>query len=229
MVALTHMSNALGVITPLKEMIRIAHSHGVPVMVDGCQAAPHFAIDVQDLDADFYAFSGHKVYGPSGIGILYGKREHLDAMPPYHGGGEMIREVTFDNVTYGDTPHKFEAGTPAIAQAIGLGAAIDYVQSIGFEAIHAHEQDLLNYAMDQLRELNWLKVFGATENKGAIISFAVDGAHAHDVSTIIDRSGVAVRAGHHCAYPLMQRLGVTSTSRASFAHCTIHVQKLTGL
>lgn len=215
-VALTHMSNALGSITPTREMIRIAHEHNVPVLVDACQGAVHLPTDVQDLDCDFFAATGHKLYGPSGIGFLYGKRELLAKMRPYRGGGEMIREVTMENVTYGEPPHRFEAGTPPIVQAIGLGAALDYMTSIGMDAILAHEMDLLDYATDRLAAINSLKIIGTTKKKGSIISFIVDGAHPHDVSTVIDRAGVAIRAGHHCAQPAMDRFGVTGTCRASF-------------
>ena len=217
MVAITQMSNVLGSVVPIKEVIRIAHSHGVPVLVDGSQAAVHMPVDVQDLDCDFYVFTGHKTYGPSGIGVLYGKREHLDAMPPYEGGGEMIESVAVDRITYGKTPHKFEAGTPAIVEAVGLGAALDYMMQIGRERIQAHENELRDYAHARLGELNWLKIHGTAPGKGAIVSFTVDGLHPHDVSTLIDRSGVAVRAGHHCAQPLMDRIGQTATCRASFA------------
>ena len=217
MVAITHMSNVLGTITPLKEIVRIAHAHNVPVLVDGSQSAVHMTIDVQDLDVDFYVFTGHKTYGPSGIGVLYAKKQHLDAMPPYMGGGDMIESVSKSNVTYGKTPHKFEAGTPPIVQTIGLGAALDYMMQVGRERIAAHEASLKDYAHERLGRLNWLKIHGAAKDKGAIISFSVEGLHPHDISTIIDRSGVAVRAGHHCAQPLMERLGVTATCRASFA------------
>ena len=217
MVAITHMSNALGTIVPVKQVIEMAHARGIPVLVDGSQAAVHMPIDVQDLDCDFYAFTGHKVYGPTGIGVLYAKRAHLDAMPPFNGGGEMIRDVTTDWVTYGDPPHKFEAGTPAIVQAIGLAAALDYVTDVGHEAIMAHEAELTRYAMQRLSAIDSLRIFGTTPNKSAIVSFELEGAHAHDVSTIIDRSGVAVRAGTHCTQPLLARFGVTSTCRASFA------------
>jgi cysteine desulfurase/selenocysteine lyase len=216
-VAITQMSNALGTITPLKDIIRIAHARGIPVLVDGAQGAVHLSVDVQDLDADFYAFTGHKTYGPSGIGVLYGKAEHLKRMPPYQGGGEMIGEVTLDDITYADPPHRFEAGTPAIVQAIGLGAALDYMESVGLDAIAAHEADLRDYAMARLSEINSLRIFGRARNKGAIVSFNLEGAHPHDVSTVIDRSGVAVRAGTHCTQPLLARYGVTATCRASFA------------
>jgi cysteine desulfurase/selenocysteine lyase len=217
MIAITQMSNVLGTIVPVKEVVRIAHEHGIPVLVDGAQGAVHMPVDVQDLDCDFYAFTGHKLYGPTGIGVLYGKKELLEAMPPYEGGGEMISWVTQDDVAYGKPPHRFEAGTPAIVQAIGLGAAIDYVEGVGRERIAAHEKALLAYAMERLGDLNWLRIFGRAKGKGAIISFEMKGAHAHDVSTILDRHGVAVRAGTHCCEPLLARLGVTSTCRASFA------------
>jgi cysteine desulfurase/selenocysteine lyase len=216
LVAITHMSNALGTITPVKEMIRIAHARGIPVLVDGSQAAVHLPVDVRDLDCDWYVFTGHKVYGPSGIGVLYGKRDRLEAMRPFQGGGEMIFEVTEDNVTYNDPPHRFEAGTPPIVQAIGLGAALDYMDSIGRERIAAHEADLKAYAHERLRSINSLRIFGDAPEKGAIISFELQGIHAHDVSMVIDRQGVAVRAGTHCAQPLLKRFGVTSTCRASF-------------
>ena len=216
MVAITHMSNAFGTVVPVKEIIAIAHERGIPVLVDGSQSAVHMPIDVQQLDADFYVFTGHKTYGPSGIGVLYGKKEHLEKMPPYQGGGEMIIEVTEDGVTYNDPPHRFEAGTPAIVQAIGLGAALDYMDSVGREAIAAHEASLLAYANERLSHINSLKIFGTSPTKGAIISFAMEGAHAHDISTVIDRYGVAVRAGTHCAMPLLQKFGVTATCRASF-------------
>jgi cysteine desulfurase/selenocysteine lyase len=217
MIAITHMSNVLGTIVPLKEVVRIAHERGIPVLADGAQGAVHLPLDVQDLDIDFYAFTGHKLYGPTGIGVLYGKKEHLERMRPYQGGGEMIGTVTTENVTYAKPPHRFEAGTPAIVQAIGLGAAIDYVENVGRERIAAHEAALLDYAMRRLGELNWLRIFGRAKDKGSIIAFNMEGAHPHDVSTILDRYGVAVRAGTHCAEPLLARYGVTSTCRASFA------------
>ena len=216
-VAISHMSNVLGTVVPVKEIIRIAHERGIPVLVDGCQGAVHLDVDVRDLDADFYVFSGHKVYGPTGIGVLYGKREWLERLPPYSGGGEMIETVTMDNVTYNTPPHRFEAGTPPIVQAIGLGAAVDYMQSIGRSRIHAHEAALGAYAPERLSRLNSIRLIGTAPGKGAIVSFEMKGAHAHDVATVIDRSGVAVRAGTHCAMPLMTRFGVTSTCRASFA------------
>jgi cysteine desulfurase/selenocysteine lyase len=217
MVAITHMSNVLGTVTPIKEIIRLAHAEGIPVLVDGSQACVHMPVDVQDLDCDFYVFTGHKTYGPTGIGVLYAKRKHLDAMPPYEGGGEMIESVTVDRITYGKTPHKFEAGTPAIVEAIGLGAALDYMMQTGRERIAWHEHEISAYAHARLGELPWLKIHGRAPGKGGILSFTIDGLHPHDISTLIDRSGVAVRAGHHCAQPLMERLGVTATCRASLA------------
>jgi cysteine desulfurase / selenocysteine lyase len=222
MVAITHMSNVLGTVVPVKDIVRIAHGRGIPVLVDGAQAAVHLDVDVTDIDCDFYTFTGHKLYGPSGIGVLYGKYAHLVAMPPFNGGGEMMREVSKERVIYRDPPHRFEAGTPPIVQAIGLGAAIDYVNSIGRAAILAHENELLSYATDRLREINSLKIIGSSRHKGAIISFEMRGAHSrvidpHVIAIVIDRAGVAIRAGTHCAMPLHQHLGVTSTCRASFA------------
>ncbi len=217
MVAITHMSNVLGTIVPIRDVIRIAHDHGVPVLVDGSQAAVHMLVDVQDLDCDFYVFTGHKTYGPSGTGVLYAKKKHLDAMPPYEGGGEMIESVTVDKIIYGKTPHKFEAGTPAIVEVVGLGAALDYMMQVGRDNIARHEAELRDYAHERLDELNGLKIYGRAQGKGAIVSFTIDGLHPHDISTVIDRSGVAVRAGHHCAQPLMERIGQTATCRASFA------------
>ena len=216
MVAITQMSNGLGTIVPVKDVVRIAHARGIPVLVDGAQGAVHLDIDVQDIDCDFYVCTGHKLYGPTGVGVLYGKYAHLAAMPPFNGGGEMIRDVFEDRVTYGDPPHRFEAGTPAIVQAIGLGAALDYINSIGKTRIRAHEQAVLSYAQDRLREINSLRILGMAREKGAIISFEMKGAHPHDVATIIDRSGVAIRAGTHCVMPLLARFGLTATCRASF-------------
>jgi len=216
LVAITQMSNALGTIVPVKDVARIARARGIPVLVDGSQGAVHLSVDVQDIDCDFYVFTGHKLYGPTGIGVLYARHDHLVAMRPYNGGGEMIREVTRDWVTYGDPPHKFEAGTPAIVEAVGLGAAIDYVNSIGKERIAAHEHDLLTYAQDRLREINSLRLIGTARGKGPVISFELKGAHAHDVATVIDRQGIAVRAGTHCVMPLLERFNVTATCRASF-------------
>jgi cysteine desulfurase / selenocysteine lyase len=215
-VAISHMSNVLGTVSPLKEIIRIAHGRGIPVLVDGSQSAVHLDVDVRDLDADFYVFTGHKVYGPTGIGVLYGKREWLEKLPPFNGGGEMIGEVTRDTITYNTPPHRFEAGTPPIVQAIGLGAALDYVEGIGRARIRAHEDDLRAYAHERLGAINSLRIIGAAKRKGPIVAFTMEGAHAHDVATIIDRYGVAVRAGTHCAMPLLARFGVTSTCRASF-------------
>lgn len=216
-VAITHMSNVLGTIVPVKDVIRIAHARNIPVMVDGSQGAVHLDVDVRDLDADFYIFTGHKVYGPTGIGVLYGKREWMERLPPFNGGGEMIEAVTTESVTYNSPPHRFEAGTPPIVQAIGLGAALDYMTSVGRARIRAHEAELTTYAMERLSRLNSLRIIGSAAEKGAIVSFEMKGAHAHDVATVIDRSGVAVRAGTHCAMPLLSRFGVTSTCRASFA------------
>ena len=216
-VAITHMSNVLGTVVPVKEVIRIAHAHGIPVLVDGSQGAVHLNVDVRDLDADFYAFTGHKVYGPTGIGVLYGKKALLEKLPPFEGGGEMIEVVTEDRVTYNTPPHRFEAGTPPIVQAIGLGAALDYMDAVGRDRIRAHEESLRAYAHERLSRMNSIRIFGHAKDKGAIVAFEMKGAHAHDVATVIDRSGVAVRAGTHCAMPLLARLGVTSTCRASFA------------
>ncbi|MEM8702351.1 MAG: cysteine desulfurase [Pseudomonadota bacterium] len=216
LVAITHMSNVLGTVVPIREICEIAHERGIQVLVDGSQAAVHMPVDVQDLGCDYYVFTGHKVYGPSGIGVLWGKPERLNALRPFNGGGEMILDVTEDVITYNDPPHRFEAGTPPIVQAIGLGAALDYMDLIGRENIARHEADLKDYAHQKLREINSLRIFGNAPGKGAIVSFEIEGAHAHDVATIIDRAGVAVRAGTHCAQPLLARYGVTSTCRASF-------------
>lgn len=216
LVAITQMSNALGTIVPVKDVVRIAHARGIPVLVDGSQGAVHLPVDVQDIGCDFYVFTGHKVYGPTGIGVLWAKYDHLVAMRPYNGGGEMIREVSREVVTYGDPPHKFEAGTPPIVQGVGLGAAIDYVNSIGKERIAAHEHDLVTYAQEKLREINSLRLIGTARGKGPVISFELKGAHAHDVATVIDRQGIAVRAGTHCVMPLLERFNVTATCRASF-------------
>lgn len=216
LIAITHMSNVTGAVLPVKDICAMAHARDIKVMVDGSQGAVHMPVDVQDMDCDFYCVTGHKLYGPSGIGVLYGKTEALAAMRPFQGGGEMILDVTLDAVTYNDPPHRFEAGTPPIVQAIGLGAALDYMEAIGRDAIADHEADLRDYARQRLREINALRVIGDTPDKGAIFSFELEGIHAHDVSMVIDRSGVAVRAGTHCAQPLMARFGVTSTCRASF-------------
>jgi cysteine desulfurase / selenocysteine lyase len=216
MVAVTHMSNVLGTIVPVNEVVRLAHARGIPVLLDGSQAAVHLDVDVRQIGCDFYVFTGHKLYGPTGVGVLYGRYDRLEAMPPFNGGGEMIREVYEDRITYGDPPHKFEAGTPSIVQAIGLGAAIDYLTSIGKARTRAHEDGLLKYAQERLREINTVRIFGNARQKGPIVSFNMQGAHAHDVATIIDRSGVAVRAGTHCTMPLLARFGATATCRASF-------------
>jgi cysteine desulfurase/selenocysteine lyase len=216
-VALTHMSNVLGTINPIKAAVETAHAVGAVVLVDGCQGAVHAAPDVQDLDCDFYVVTGHKLYGPTGIGALYGKAERLASMAPYQGGGEMIQSVTCDLVTYADPPARFEAGTPPILEAIGLGAAIDWLQGFDRDAIHAHERALYARAVERLEGVNWLKIIGTAPGKGAILSFAVEGAHAHDIAQLLDRYGVAVRAGQHCAEPLMRRFGLTSSARASFA------------
>ena len=215
-VAMTHMSNALGTIVPIKEVIARAHDVGAVALVDGCQAVSHLEVDVRALDADFYAFSSHKLYGPTGIGVLYGKAELLNRMPPYQGGGEMISTVSFERSTYKSAPHRFEAGTPAIVEAIGLGAAIDYVSALGLEAISAHEAGLLAYATEQLSQIPGLEIHGRAREKASIVAFVMKKAHAHDVGTIVDRAGVAVRAGHHCAQPVMARYGVSATARASF-------------
>lgn len=214
-VAITHVSNALGTIVPVEEIIRIAHEKDVPVLLDGCQAAPHMALDMQALDVDFYVFSGHKIYGPSGIGVLYGKAELLEAMPPYHGGGEMIDIVTFEQTTYADLPFKFEAGTPHISGIIGMGAAIDYINALGLENIAAHEHDLLVYGTAKLSEINSLRLVGTAPAKAAILSFVLETVHPHDVGTILDREGIAVRTGHHCAQPVMDRFDIAATIRAS--------------
>jgi len=215
-VAIAHVANALGTILPVREVIAMARRVGAKVLIDGCQAVPHMAVDVRDLDVDFYVFSGHKLYGPTGIGILYAKYDHLVAMPPWQGGGDMIRSVTFEKTEYADPPTKFEAGTPHIAGAVGLGAAIDYVQSIGFDAITAHERDLLAYATEQLGRINSLRIIGQARAKSSVISFTLAGVHPHDIGTILDREGIAIRAGHHCAQPVMDRFEVAATARASF-------------
>lgn len=216
MVAMTHASNALGTITPIAEIIRLAHDAGALVLVDGCQAVPHAPVDVQAIGADFYAFSSHKLYGPTGIGVLWGRAAELNALPPYQGGGEMILSVTWERTTYKKAPHRFEAGTPPIVEAIGLGAAIDYLQGIGLGPIQAHEQGLLAYATQRLSALPRLRIVGTAERKAAIVSFVLEGVHPHDIGTILDQKGVAIRAGHHCAQPLMHRLGLPATARVSF-------------
>ena len=217
LVAVTHVSNALGTVNPIEEMIEIAHARGVPVLVDGAQAAPHLRVDVQALDCDFYCFSAHKMCGPTGIGILYGKAEHLQRMQPYQGGGDMILSVTFEKTTYNALPYKFEAGTPPIAAAVGLGAAVDYLSSIGMDRIAAWEHELLRYATEQLSGMQGVRILGTAPHKAAVLSFVIDGVHPHDVGTVLNEEGVAVRTGHHCAQPVMQRFGVPATARASFS------------
>ena len=217
LVALSHVSNALGTINPIREMIAAAHAQGAPVLIDGAQAAPHLAIDVQELDCDFYAVSGHKVFGPSGVGFLYGKLDLLDAMPPYQGGGSMIHTVSFAKTTYAEVPARFEAGTPDIAGVIGLGVAVDYLTHVGMDAIAAWEHELLLYATEKLSAIDAVRIIGTAPDKAAVISFLIEGAHPHDIGSILDQHGVAIRAGHHCAQPLMERYGVPATARASFA------------
>jgi len=216
-VAVTHVSNALGTINPIKEMIAQAHKYGVPVLIDGAQSAPHMPVDVQDLDCDFYAFSGHKMYAPTGSGIVYGKAELLEKMNPFQGGGDMIRTVTFEKTTYAELPNKMEAGTPAIASQIGLGAAIDYLNSIGREQASAYEHELLRYATERVSAIEGVRIIGTAKRKASVLSFVIDGIHPHDIGTILDQEGIAVRAGHHCAQPVMQRFNVPATARASFA------------
>lgn len=217
LVSIVHMSNALGTVNPVKRIIAAAHSKGIPVLLDGAQAIPHMPVDVQELDCDFYAFSGHKLYGPSGVGVLYGKQALLEAMPPYQGGGDMIRKVTFEETEYNVLPYKFEAGTPSIADVVGLGAAIDYLNEVGMDAIAAYEAELLAYATEQGRQIKGLRIIGEAENKGAILSFVLDRIHPHDIGTMLDSLGIAVRAGHHCAMPVMDFFEVPATARASFA------------
>jgi cysteine desulfurase / selenocysteine lyase len=216
MISVAHVSNALGTINPVKRIVRLAHAMKVPVLVDGAQAVPHQPVDVQDLDCDFYVFSGHKVYGPTGIGVLYGKAALLEEMPPYQGGGDMISSVTFEKTIYNKVPHKFEAGTPDIAGVIGLGAAIDYVTDVGIDAIGAHEHELLGYATEKVGELEGVRLVGTAREKAAVLSFVMDGIHPHDIGTILDQEGIAVRTGHHCAQPVMDRFGIPATVRASF-------------
>lgn len=216
-VAVAHVSNSLGTVNPIKEMIATAHKFGVPVMVDAAQSVPHFPVDVQDLDADFFAFSGHKMFGPTGSGVVYGKREWLDKMPPYQTGGGMIRTVSFEKTTFAPIPEKFEAGTPAIAAGIGLGAAVDYINSVDFEAAAAYEHELLEYATQRLSDIQGVKIIGTAANKASVLSFTIEGVHPHDIGTILDQEGIAVRAGHHCAQPVMQFFDVPATARASFA------------
>ena len=217
LVSITHVSNALGTILPVQQIISMAHAQGVPVMLDGAQAVPHMAVDVQKLDCDFYVFSGHKLFGPTGIGVLYGKAELLEAMPPVQGGGDMIKSVTFERTIYNDLPYKFEAGTPNIAGAIGLGAAIDYVQSVGFESFAAHEDELLDYGAKSLESIEGLRIIGTAPRKAGILSFVIENIHPHDIGTILDAEGIAIRTGHHCAQPVMQRFQIPATARASLA------------
>jgi cysteine desulfurase / selenocysteine lyase len=216
LVAVTYVSNALGSITPVREIIRLAHERNVPVLVDGAQAVPHMPIDVQDLDCDFFAFSGHKMYGPTGIGILYGKERLLDAMPPYQGGGDMISSVTFEKTLYNKLPYKFEAGTPDVAGGIGLGAAVDYLESIGLDNISAHEGDLLSYGAIALQTIDGLRIIGTAREKASVLSFVLEGIHPHDIGTILDKEGIAIRTGHHCAQPVMDFFQIPATARASF-------------
>ena len=217
LVSITHVSNALGTIQPVEQIVSMAHAQGVPVMLDGAQAVPHMAVDVRKLDCDFYVFSGHKLFGPTGIGILYGKAELLEAMPPMFGGGEMIKSVTFEKTIYNDLPYKFEAGTPNIAGAIGLGAAVDYVQSVGYEAFGAYEDELLEYGTKALSSIGGLRIIGTSPRKAGILSFVIENIHPHDIGTILDAEGIAVRTGHHCAQPVMQRFQIPATARASLA------------
>ncbi len=216
-VSLIHVSNSLGSINPIKSVIAFAHTHGVPVLIDGAQAAPHMSIDVQDLDCDFYAFSAHKLCGPTGVGVLYGKEELLESMQPFKGGGDMIATVSFEKTTYNTIPHKFEAGTPPIAAAIGFGTAIDYLSTLGLDEIHAYETDLLNYATEQIKQIPGVHIIGTAADKTAILSFVIDGIHPHDIGTLLNQDGIAIRTGHHCTQPVMQRFQIPATSRASFA------------
>lgn len=216
LVSVAHVSNALGTVLPIKEIIKVAHANGALVLIDGCQAISHMPVDVQDLEADFYAFSGHKLYGPTGIGVLYGRRDILCEMPPYQGGGDMIASVSFAETTFRAPPHRFEAGTPPIVEAIGLGAAVDYVSAIGMEKIILHESNLLLTATEKIQAINSLRIIGTAKNKAGIISFVMTGAHPHDIGTILDRQGIAVRAGHHCAQPVMEALNISATARVSF-------------
>ncbi|MCF3946743.1 SufS family cysteine desulfurase [Acidiphilium sp. AL] len=222
LLAITHMSNVLGTYTPVERLAAFAHAYGARILLDGAQAAVHRAVDVRAIDADFYVFSGHKLYGPSGIGVLYGKRELLEAMPPFLGGGDMIRSVSYEKSSWAEPPYRFEAGTPAIIETIGLGAAIDYVNAIGFEAIAAHERSLTDHALAVLSDIDGLHVLGRAQDRGGVVAFTLDGVHAHDVATLLDKQGIAVRAGHHCAEPLTRRLGQDSTARASFGVYTTH-------
>jgi cysteine desulfurase/selenocysteine lyase len=222
LLSLAHVSNALGTVNPVREIIRMAHRRGVPVLIDGAQAVPHMRVDVRDLDCDFYAFSSHKLFGPTGVGVLYGKQAILESMPPYQGGGDMISVVTFEKTFYKGLPSRFEAGTPNITGVVGLGAAIDYLDGVGREAIERHEAELLAYATQRLRAIPQVRIIGTAQRKASVLSFVLEGIHPHDVGTILDRQGVAVRAGHHCAQPVMQRFGVPATSRASLALYNTH-------
>jgi cysteine desulfurase / selenocysteine lyase len=224
LVAVTHVSNALGTITPVRQIIDMAHDRHIPVLIDGAQAVPHFPVDVQDLDCEFYGFSGHKLYGPTGIGVLYGKAELLESMPPYQGGGDMIRSVTFEKTLYAPIPSKFEAGTPHIEGGIGLGAAIDYLEGIGMETINTYEQELLAYAMSAVRAIPGVRIFGTAREKAGVISFSLEGVHPHDIATILDQEGIAIRTGHHCAQPVMERFGVPAMARASLAFYNTKVE-----
>ena len=227
-VAFTHVSNALGTINPAKEMIDMAHQRGIPVLVDGAQAMPHMRVDVQNLGCDFYVFSGHKLFGPTGIGVLYGKKEWLERLPPYQGGGDMIHSVSFEKTTFAPPPHKFEAGTPHIAGAVGLAAAMDYLQTIGMSSIEAYEKQLLSYAHEVIGNLEKVRLIGTARRKASVLSFIIEGVHPHDIGTILDHEGIAIRAGHHCAQPIMQHYKVPATARASFAlyNTTEEVDKL---
>jgi cysteine desulfurase/selenocysteine lyase len=217
LIAVAHVSNALGTVMPIREIVRIGHANNVPVLVDGAQAVAHFAVDVRELGCDFYAFSGHKVFGPTGIGILYGREDLLDGMPPYQGGGDMIRSVTFERTMYNDLPYKFEAGTPHVSGAIGLGAALDYLSGLGIDLVTAHEHELLAYGSGLLASIPGLRLIGTAREKAGVFSFVLEGIHPHDVGTVLDRLGIAVRTGHHCAQPVMARFGVSATTRASLA------------
>jgi len=217
LVAVAHVSNALGTVMPVREIVRMAHARGVPVLIDGAQAVPHLRVDVRELDCDFFAFSGHKVFGPTGIGVLYGREDLLERMPPYQGGGDMISSVTFEKTIYNELPYKFEAGTPHISGAIGLGAALDYVSQIGIDQVTSHERELLAYGTEALRAIPGLRLIGTAHEKAGVLSFVLEGVHPHDVGTVLDRDGIAVRTGHHCAQPVMNRFGVPATTRASLA------------
>jgi cysteine desulfurase/selenocysteine lyase len=217
LVAITHVSNTLGTINPVKEIIALAHQNGTPVLIDGAQSVPHMRVDVRNLDADFYTFSAHKMYGPTGVGILYGKKEWLNKLPPYQGGGDMIKAVTFEKTTYNDLPHKFEAGTPNIAGGIVMGGLIDYLEKIDWEQVAKHEEELLSYATSQIKEIQGIRIVGQAKHKAGVLSFVHESIHHYDLGTLLDQMGIAIRTGHHCTEPLMERMGVTGTARASFA------------